>query len=83
MSAPTSTEGKTIFCGSGGDSDWLEQNRSRLRSEFLGEHIAIKDGRVVGHNTRAAVLLRTLRESGIDPKETLIVKMPPASRAQK
>jgi hypothetical protein len=41
---------------------WFHDNYEKLKAEYAGEYVAIDEGRVVGHDRDARVLIKRLRE---------------------
>ena len=59
---------------------WVEANRQSLIRDFAGEVVSVIEGKVVAHCRTVTDLLRTVREKGVDPKETYIARMPISRR---
>lgn len=76
--APGSTEGiRGRHKSFSKEVDWFERNIADLRRSYAGEFIAIKDRKVIGHDKKAADLLRGLRRDGVVLSDALIQRVIP------
>jgi hypothetical protein len=54
------------------DGEYLKGSYNRLKTQFENQYIAIKNQKVIGHNTDLNQLITSIKAKGLDPASILI-----------
>jgi hypothetical protein len=54
------------------DSEFLRSSHDRLKKQFENQYIAIKNQKVIDHNSNVEQLIKNIRAKNLDPALTLI-----------
>ncbi len=61
------------------DLVWFNENSQILRDKFAEQIVAIKDKSIVGNARNIKILLKILKEKGVDESEVLIESLAPSN----
>ena len=54
------------------DSEFLRKKYDRLKTDFENQYVAIKNQRVIDHNSDIEKLIKSIKDKKLDPASTLI-----------
>jgi len=54
------------------DSEWFEQNRPAIETQYAEQYVAVKDRKIIAADKDVDVLIERLTGQGIDPALVLV-----------